>query len=75
MFQLLVPETRISILDAREKHLTTRLAKLAAVETNFPLDRYAKEVTAQFRRETRLELDWIKHLRGRNSNRQLDSQP
>ena len=63
MFQLLDRESRLRILDAREKHLTARLEKLTAVETNFQLDRFAGEVTSQFRAETRSELDWIKRLR------------
>jgi DNA-binding PadR family transcriptional regulator len=69
LFQLLGPETRLCILDAREKFLTARLAKLAAVETNFPLDRYATEVMSQFRNETQSELDWIKRLRSLEKRR------
>jgi|SRR5215510_5648998 len=63
MFQLLDRESPPRILDAREKHLAARLEKLTAVETNFQLDRFAGEVTAQFRTETQSELDWIKRLR------------
>ena len=63
MFQLLDRESRLRILDARERHLATRLEKLAAVETSFQLDRFAGEVTAQFRAETQSELDWIRRLR------------
>lgn len=63
MFQLLDPESRLRILEARERFLTLRLEKLTAVETNFSLDRYASEVTSQFRSETQSELDWIKRLR------------
>lgn len=63
MFQLLGPEARVSILDAREAHLTARLERMTTVEQNFSLDRYATEVTTRFRSETQSELDWIKHLR------------
>jgi|SRR5262252_6110023 len=63
MFQLLDAESRLRILEARERFLTLRLEKLTAVETKFPLDRYASEVTSQFRSETHSELDWIKRLR------------
>ena len=63
MFGLLDPDSRLRILEGREKFLTLRLEKLTAVETNFPLDRYASEVTSQFRSETQSELDWIKRLR------------
>jgi len=71
MFQLLDEETRLRILDAREKHLNARLEKLSAVETNFPLDRYPSEVIRQFRSETQSELEWIKRLRkiGRSGHR------
>lgn len=63
MFQLVDAEARLRILEMREKFLLVRLEKLTAVETNFPLDRYASEVTSQFRSETQSELDWIKRLR------------
>jgi len=63
MFQLLDREARLRILTTREKHLTARLEKLSLVETNFPLDQYASEVTSQFRSETQSELAWIKRLR------------
>lgn len=68
LFQLLNCETRAAILDTREQHLRTRLAKLTVVESNFQLDRYAKEVTSQFQKETRLELDWIRRLRRREES-------
>ena len=63
MFQLLGEETRLRILETRQTFLMARLEKLIAVETNFPLDRYAGEVTSQFRSETQSELDWLKRLR------------
>ena len=47
----------------RQQHLRNRLEKLETVESNFSLDRYAREVTSQFQRETELELDWIDGLR------------
>jgi len=63
LFQLLDSDCRARILDARQQHLRSRLEKLDAVEANFLLDRYAREVTSQFQRETQLELDWIERLR------------
>ncbi len=63
MFQVIAPEARIRILDARERYLISRIAKLTAIQENFQLDRYAGEVTSRFLVETRNELNWITQLR------------
>ena len=70
MFQMVDHESRIAILDSREKFLMTRMEKLKTVEANFSLHRYASEVTQQFRSETQSELDWIKRLRKLENNPQ-----
>jgi DNA-binding PadR family transcriptional regulator len=69
LFQLLEPEVRSRILEARTAFLRGRFAKLTAVRTNFQLDRYAEEVTSQFVTETQAELDWIERLRRFNKSR------
>jgi len=63
MFQVIEPEARMRILDAREQYLSARIEKLSAIEANFELDRYAGEVTRRFVAESRAELEWIAHLR------------
>jgi len=68
LFQLLDSGSRAAILDARQQHLRSRLEKLEAVEANFSLDPYAREVTSQFQRETELELEWIERLRRRDKS-------
>ena len=62
LFHLLAPEVRGRILAVRANYLRGRLAKLTAIQTNFPLDRYAGEVVSQVRAETQSELSWIKRL-------------
>jgi DNA-binding PadR family transcriptional regulator len=62
MFQMLEPEARLRILDARERYLQSRIEKLATLQQKFKLDRYAREVTEQFLTESQAELDWIEHL-------------
>jgi DNA-binding PadR family transcriptional regulator len=63
MFQVIEPEARLRILDARETFLKSRLEKLSAIEKNFDLDRYAGEVTRRFLAESEAEVRWIEHLR------------
>jgi len=63
MFQVIEPEARLRILDARETFLRSRLEKLSAIEKNFDLDRYAGEVTRRFFAESEAEVRWIEHLR------------
>lgn len=63
MFQVLEPEARMRILDAREQYLSARIEKIVSIQANFDLDRYSGEVTSRFVAESRAELDWIAHLR------------
>ena len=63
MFQVLGPEARLRILDARQAFLKSRLEKLSAIQKNFDLDRYAGEVTRRFLADSEAEVDWIEHLR------------
>lgn len=63
MFQVIEPEARMRILDAREQYLSARIEKIVGIQANFDLDRYSGEVTGRFVTESRAELDWIAHLR------------
>jgi DNA-binding PadR family transcriptional regulator len=63
MFQVIEPEARLRILNARESFLKSRLEKLSAIEMNFDLDRYAGEVTRRLFSESEAEIKWIEHLR------------
>jgi DNA-binding PadR family transcriptional regulator len=63
MFQILEPETRVQILETRERLLKSRIEKLETIQSNFELDRYAGEVTSRFRDDCKSELQWIEHLR------------
>jgi DNA-binding PadR family transcriptional regulator len=63
MFQVLEPEVRLGILDARERFLRARIEKLSSIQQNFALDRYAGEVTSRFCADSKAELEWIAHLR------------
>lgn len=63
MFQVIEPEARMRILDAREQYLSARIEKISAIQGNFDLDRYSGEITNRFLIESRAELDWIAHLR------------
>lgn len=63
MFQVIEPEARMRILDAREQYLSARIEKISAIQENFDLDRYSGEITNRFLIESRAELDWIAHLR------------
>jgi DNA-binding PadR family transcriptional regulator len=63
MFQVIAPEARLRILEARLACLRSRLEKLAALEKNFDLDRYAGEVTRRFLADSEAEINWIEHLR------------
>lgn len=63
MFQVIEPEARIRILDARERYLKSRIQKLTAIQQNFDLDRYSGEVTGRFLNDSQSELGWIEHLR------------
>lgn len=73
MFQMLEPDVRLRILATRANFLQGRMTTFAAIETNFTLDRYSKEVTSQFRAETQSELDWIERLRRLEKSRKDDS--
>jgi DNA-binding PadR family transcriptional regulator len=63
MFQILQPEARLRILDAREQFLRSRIEKLTVIKASFEMDRYAAEVTGRFLADSAAELDWIGHLR------------
>ena len=63
MFQVLGPDARLRILEARQAFLRSRLEKLASIEKNFDLDRYAREVTRRFLADSETEVNWIEHLR------------
>ena len=63
MFQVIEPEARMRILDAREQYLSARIEKISAIQENFDLDRYSGEITNRFLIESHAELDWIAHLR------------
>jgi DNA-binding PadR family transcriptional regulator len=63
MFQVIEPDARIRILDARERFLKSRVEKLSAIQKNFELDRYAGEVTSRFILDSKAEIEWVEHLR------------
>ena len=63
MFQIIEPDTRLHILETRERLLKSRIEKLEAIQSNFELDRYAREVTSRFCDDCKSELQWIEHLR------------
>lgn len=73
LFWLLRAEVRGQILDAREKFLHSRTARLANVQASFPLEGYAGEVIAHLREESESELGWIAHLRKLEKSRKEDS--
>lgn len=73
LFQRLQSEARGRILDSRTTFLRRRSEKLTAVQTHFPLDHYAKEVTSLFLSETQTELDWIARMRKFEKSRKDDS--
>src|SRR5262249_12198520 len=73
MFQLLEPEVRLQIIDAREKFLRDRIAILRNVQTNFPLDAYGGEVTSYMRDQAETELNWIARLRRLQKSRKDES--
>lgn len=73
LFQSLQSEARGRILDSRTTFLRSRSQKLTAVQTHFPLDHYAKEVTSLFLSETHAELDWIERMRNFEKSRKDDS--
>jgi len=62
LFQLVGADVRRRILEARANFLRSRVAKLTAIQANFPLDRYASDVVSLYREETHSELKWIRHL-------------
>src|SRR5215510_8402723 len=62
LFQLVGADVRSRILEARASFLRGRVAKLTAIQANFPLDRYAGEVVSLYRAETQSELKWIRRL-------------
>ena len=72
LFERLQSEARGRILDSRTAFLRSRSEKLTAVQTHFPLDHYAKEVTSLFLAETRAELDWIERMRKFEKSRKDD---
>ena len=63
MFQVLDPEIRLQILNARARFLRLRMEKLSSIQQNFDLDQFAGEVTNRFIAESESELVWIQHLR------------
>ena len=63
MFQVIAPEARLCILDARQAFLRSRLEKLSTIEKNFDLDRYAVEVMRRLLADSEAEIHWIEHLR------------
>lgn len=63
MFQVIEPEARMRILDAREQYLSARIEKIVGIQANFDLDCYSGEVTSRLVAESRGELKWIAHLR------------
>jgi DNA-binding PadR family transcriptional regulator len=73
LFQLLEPEVRSRILQARAGFLQGRLAKLTGVRAHFQLDHYAKETASHVIAETQAELDWIERLRKFEKNRKDES--
>src|SRR5260370_20651497 len=73
LFQVLEPDVRSRILEARSGFLRGQSAHLTAVQTNFQLDRYAEQVTSQFLSQIQAELDWIERLRRIEKSRKEDS--
>jgi DNA-binding PadR family transcriptional regulator len=63
MFWFLEPDIRQQILQARGEFLRRRISTLTNVENNFPLNRYAQEVTTHMRAEAESEISWIERLR------------
>ena len=72
LFRLLPSETRSRILDARMNFLRRAMETLEAVQTNFPLDRYAAEVTSHLRAGIQSELDWTERLQKFEKSRKND---
>jgi DNA-binding PadR family transcriptional regulator len=73
LFQLLEPEVRMLILEARTGFLRAQFAHLTGVRANFQLDRFAEEVISQFLAELQAELDWIERLRRHAKSRKDNS--
>jgi len=69
LFQLVGADVRHRILEVRANFLRSRMAKLTAIQTNFPLDPYARDVVSLYREETHSELKWIKRLERREKSR------
>jgi DNA-binding PadR family transcriptional regulator len=69
LFWFLDPKVRSQILEARRRFLQGRIAVLTNVEDNFPLDRYAGEVTDHMRGEAETEIKWIERLAQVRENR------
>jgi DNA-binding PadR family transcriptional regulator len=63
LFALLQPEVRETILTRRESYLQGLDQRLALLETNMKVGKYAAEVIGQMRDQIALETKWIQHLR------------
>jgi DNA-binding PadR family transcriptional regulator len=63
MFELLEPETRLSILGKREAHLQAREKRLAILKANVDVGTYGAEVVRFFSEQGQAEMAWIERLR------------
>jgi len=73
MFWFLDSEVRLEILEARARFVRGRIVVLTNVQNNFPLDRYAQEVTTHMRAEAESEINWIERLRRFEKSRKDNS--
>lgn len=63
LFASLQPEVRETILSLRETYLADRDRKLRLLEESMELGKFGSEIVKHMRKQARMEVDWIKHLR------------
>lgn len=63
LFELLKPEIREKILNAREGYLARRGEKLAALEDNMELGKFGAEILRHMRQTIETEREWTGRLR------------
>lgn len=63
LFDLLSPEVRAEILNARESYLRQRAERLTALPQHMELDAFVTEILRFLRKQAEMETEWIARLR------------
>lgn len=63
LFDVLSPEVRAAILNARESYLRQRAERLTALPQHMELDAYVTEILRFLRKQAEMETEWIARLR------------